>query len=345
MKNKKKVVVLLIQIFVIIIFILTYKSYTDTIVKPIEVYMFARNMEAGTKITEKDIVIGTVSSTSYNPSMILASDIGSIIGRYTTTKVFKSNYCYIEQFGDLNQTDRFSSLDLTNARIISVPVDLLNDVGGYLEEGDRIDLIFSGQGESTIVNVTTQEDGSSSQGTSGGSDKFYYSKVVMPDLIVYKVVNGSGYKYISRANRYTGQQPENIDSYLLDTADVDSGNIGAVLLIVTPEQAEEIKARQQVGTLNILKRFDESETHETLGYVLGNYGKVFSGNANAETGSLQIISTIQDTDTDDKTYINSSSGKNNEIITNTNINSNSNSSSSNEGETNIGAAVGGSYIE
>lgn len=344
MKNKKKIVILLIQLFAIVLFVISYKSYTDTIMKPIEVFMFSRNIEEGTKITEKDIVIGTVSSTNYNSSMILSSDASSIIGRYTTTKVFSSNYCYVEQFGDLNETDSFSSLDLSNARIISLPVDMLNDSGGYLGEGDKIDLIFSGQGESTIVNVNSQND--ENGGSSSSGEAFYYSKVFMQDLIVYKVINNTGYKYLPKTNRFNGQAPENVDSILSGGGEIDSGSIGAVLLIVTPEQAEQLKTRQQVGTINILKRFDESETHETLGYVLGNYGKVFSGNANAETGSLQIISTIQDTDTKDETYINSTneSGKNTTVNTNAGVNNNN--SSSNESEvSNIGAATGGSYIE
>ena len=42
------------------------------------------------------------------------------------------------------------------------------------------------------------------------------------------------------------------------------------------------------GSLVYIKRFEESETHETLGFVIGEYGKLFAGNANAETGNIKI---------------------------------------------------------
>jgi hypothetical protein len=43
-----------------------------------------------------------------------------------------------------------------------------------------------------------------------------------------------------------------------------------------------------VGEIVFVKRFEESETHETLGFVMGEYGKLFAGNANAETGNIQV---------------------------------------------------------
>jgi pilus assembly protein CpaB len=64
--------------------------------------------------------------------------------------------------------------------------------------------------------------------------------------------------------------------------------IASISLIVTPEQAEQIEARKLSGNIVFVKRFEESETHETLGFVIGQYGKLFAGNANAETGNIQV---------------------------------------------------------
>lgn len=350
MKNKKKIVVLVVQLLALIVFIFSYKSYTDAIVKPIKVYSYARSMSEGVKITEKDLVETNVATNTYKQNMVLTSDISSIVGRYTTTKVFAGNICYIEQVGDLNETDKgFVSLDLTNSRLMSIPVDLTTDVGGFLSAGDRIDLMFSGAGTSTIVNInqTSGEDANNETNGGGTDESFYYAKVFLQDIVVYEVLNGSGYKYAERATRYEGEAAKNLDISNPEEVNVDSGNIKTVLIIVTPEQAEQIKVRMSVGTVNILKRFDESETHDTLGYVLGNYGKVFSGNANAETGSLQIISTIQDTDNDDETLLESNNNeKNNSIVTTGNSeNTNNSTQDSSSEQSNIGVAIGGSSVE
>lgn len=357
MKKRIKTIILIAQIFAIVIFILSYKSYINETVKPIQVYSFARTIGEGVKITEKDLIKSEVSKNSYTPNMILLSELDSVLGKYTTTKVFKDTNCYKEQFGDLNKTEKdFTSLDLSNARLMSIPVDMVNDVGGFLEEGDKIDLLFSGAGTSSIVNINQNNNDStnnqSSNNSSSTDESFYYSKLFMPNLTVYKVLNGNGYKYAQRATRYEGESSENLDISNPQEVNVDSSTIKSIILIVTPEQAEEIKVRSKVGNVNILKRFDESETHDTLGYVLGNYGKVFSGNANAETGSLQIISTIQDTDNNKDELLNSnetnSETKNDTIVTQANSNNKEtqqNNNESSEKQENIGAVIGGSSVE
>ena len=322
MKNKKKTIVLMIQLLVLIIFVLSYKSYTDSILKPVKVWKFARNIDEKVKITDKDIYEGEIAANSYTDNMILVSDTGSIVGRYTTTNVVADTYCYYPQFGDLKESDTsFASLDLTNTRILSLPIDLINDAGGDLTTGDRIDLVFTGNGSSAIA-----KSGADGQ-VKEEDESFFYSKVFMQDIIVYNTLTSDGYKYEERAERYSGE-PAPVNA--AEGANVDSGTLAIVSIIVTPEQAEQIKVRQNVGSVNILKRFDESETHDTLGYVLGNYGKIFSGNANAETSSLQIISTIQDTDTEEDQSVVSTdaNGKATNTATTAGISTNKSNSSS-----------------
>lgn len=296
MRNKKKMIILAIQILAVIIFVMSYKSYTDTVMKPINVYMWAREIGENIQIKESDIIVGKVSSTDYTANMILTSDAKSIIGSYTTSKVYPDTYIYYKQIGEANVTAAdFANLDLTNARVISIPCSVANDAGADFSEGDKIDLIFTANGSATIVNPQTENGEQAGNSNTSDSSSFTYSKFFMQDVTIYKTLTSSGYKTTKRADRFSGEQISGVDT--AEDVQADSGGISTLLIIVTPEQAEEIKAREKTGDITIAKRFEQSETHETLGYVMGNYGKVFAGNANAETGSLQIVSTIQDTDT------------------------------------------------
>lgn len=344
MKNKKKMTVLVIQLIALILFVFSYKSYTDSVVKPIKVYQFARTISEGTEISQKDLVVTEVAANTYSDNMILQSDISSIIGKYTTTKVYADTLCYAEQFGDLNESNSmFASLDLSNARLMSLKVDI-NDVGGYLEAGDRIDLMFTAEGNANIISLNPSTDSSDSQKekeeNETTSENFVYSKVFLQNVIVYEVLGSGGFKYVNRAERYPGDVAVNIDAS--DPTVVDDGGIAQVILIVSPEEAEEIKTREATGEITVIKRFNESETHDTLGYIIGNYGKIFSGNANAETSSLQIISTIQDTDanedvgTSSENIYNTSAGGGVNNATQNNPNNNSDDSDNSE------AIIGGS---
>lgn len=74
-----------------------------------------------------------------------------------------------------------------------------------------------------------------------------------------------------------------------DTGNKDvEGEISGITLAVTLPQAEEIQTRLSVGSVKILDRYNESEPYETMGYVVGDYSKVFTGEASAETGKTPI---------------------------------------------------------
>lgn len=296
MRNKKKLIILAIQILAVIIFVMSYKSYTDTVMKPIKVYMWARELGENIQIKESDVIVGKVSSTDYTANMILASNSKSLIGSYTTSKVFPDTYVYYKQLGEANVTAAdFANLDLTNARVIAIPCSTGTDAGADFTEGDKIDLMFTASGSTTVINPVSESGEQAGNSNTSGSSSFVYSKIFMQEVTIYKTLTSEGYKTTKRADRFSGEQISGVDTSD-ETVQPDSGGISILLIIVTPEQAEEIKTRQAKGSITIVKRFEQSETHESLGYVMGNYGKVFAGNANAETGSLQIISTIQDTD-------------------------------------------------
>ena len=346
MRNKKKLIILIVQIIAVIIFVMSYKSYTDTVMKPIRVYKWAREIGDNVQIKETDVIIGEVSSTNYSANMILASDSKSIIGSYTTTRVYPDTYAYYKQIGETSSVStNFADLDLTNARVISIPCSYTNDAGASFAEGDKIDLMFTASGSSTIVNPTSGEGEQQGNSNTMGSTSFTYSKIFMQEVTIYKTLTSAGFKTTPRAERYSGEDISGVD---VSDANVqaDSGGISILLIIVTPEQAEEIKTRQAKGNITIVKRFEESETHESLGYVMGNYGKVFAGNANAETGSLQIISTIQDTD-DSSGVGTDMLQKNKDILTEGTLNEGTGSDTNTEDNSgkNYSAVIGAESVE
>ena len=294
MKNRKRLIITVVQILAIIIFAFSYKVYNDNNVRPLKVYAFRTNLDSGVKVSEKDLTEVLVSQMTYTPDMILVTEKDQIIGRYTITKVFQNQIAYRQQLGDLNSSEKFASLDLANARLLSLPIDLVEGVAGDLQRGDKIDLLYKGRGQVSDPNEGQQAE-------------FVYSKIFLQNIPVYQVNASDGTKYVSRANA----APNEMSAEQLQSTQ----QISSITLVVTPEQAEQIEARRLSGTIKILKRFPESETHETLGFVLGNYNKVFSGNANAETGSLQVIDSFTENDSasskqNTNTQTNSQAGSN-----------------------------------
>lgn len=273
MKNKKKLIVLFLQIILIAAFVFTYKQYVEFSLQPTEVYGYARGLDAGIKITERDLVAIPLSQMTLNSNMVTINDKNSVIGKYTRIPVVQYSIVYKEQLGDITSVDKFASLDLSNSRVISLPIEYVNGVSGDFKRGDRLDLMYSTAGATA---------------SSGGDDgvSFTYAKIFMQNVPVYQVNTASGYKFTAHADKDMYSVPAEGE------ADATQGQtyeaIASISLIVTPEQAEQIEARKLSGNIVFVKRFEESETHETLGFVIGQYGKIFAGNANAETGNIQV---------------------------------------------------------
>lgn len=183
-----------------------------------------------------------------------------------TTRVSKGQYAYKSQLATAENLDVFDSMDLSKMRRVSLPINYVEGLAGNIKRGDKIDLIFSGTGSKI------DENGGNSNGS------YAYGKTVLQDIYVESVNTGDGYKFIDKSKVTSNHAG----------ADQASGDIGVITLAVSLEQAEEIKARQKVGTLSVVGRFDGSISYETLGYVVGDYSKVFSGAANAETGKTSI---------------------------------------------------------
>ena len=269
MKNKKKIIVLFLQIVLIIGFVFIYRQYVDFNLQPTNVFGYARALDSGVKITERDLIHIPLSQMTLSSDMIRTENKNEVVGKYTTVNVVKGSIVYKEQLGDITSVDKFASLDLSNSRVISLPISYQTGVGGDFQRGETLDLMF------TAKDVTVD-----------GNDETYnfsYAKIFMQNVPIYQITTNSGFKYVYHADQ---------EAYVTDgdgNAVAQSYEAPAMIsLIVTPEEAEEIETRRMNGSIVFVKRFEESETHDTLGFVIGQYGKLFVGNANAETSNVKV---------------------------------------------------------
>lgn len=115
-----------------------------------------------------------------------------------------------------------------------------------ITKGKKVDLLFSGAGK-------PNEEGP------GGDENVEYAKVFMQNVLVYS----SSFDEVKE--------------------DGDSSK-GYAVLVLTLDQIEEVKARSRVGEIALIERAETAKSYETLGYVVGNYSKKFTGFGNAETG-------------------------------------------------------------
>lgn len=270
MKTKRKLIVIALQIILVIVFVMGYKTYVDFSLQPVTVFGYSSDLEAGTKITQRDLIKISVSQMTLNPNMITEEHLDQLVGKYTKMDVVGNSIIYTGQISETSGVDKFASLDLSNSRVISIPVSYLTAAMGDFQRGDTVDLLYT-----------------ASAATEGGEEtfSFTYSKIFMPGVTVYQVNTGGGYVFTPHAHM------KSTDTITLPDGTQSTPNyedIASVSLIVTPEQAEELRTRAANGTIEIIKRFDESETHETLGFVIGNYGKIFAGNASTETGNISV---------------------------------------------------------
>lgn len=275
MKNKKKLIVTALQIILSIIFVMGYKTYVDFSLQPVMVYGYATDLTAGTKITQRDIIELEVSQKTLKPHMITTDRSNEIIGKYAKMDVLGNSIAYLGQLSETSGVDKFASLDLSNSRVISLPASYMTTAQGDFERGDTVDLIYT-------ASATAKNE-------SDESFSFTYSKIFMQGVTVYQVSTAGGYVFTPHAH----MKPDDIITLQDGTQTYPNYQaIASVSLIVTPEQAEQIYVRRQNGSIEFVKRFDESETHETLGFVMGQYGKIFAGNASTETGNIAISDSL-----------------------------------------------------
>lgn len=234
--------------------------YTNTTIEPVTAYEFARDIPVNTKIDSTDLKQVKIPKSAVQDNMVLNPK--DIVGKYNNTKVYNGEYVMKKNLVKKEDVDPFESIDLTKLRLITIPANYETALGGDIQRGDRIDLIYVGK-------------------ESKGDKNFTYAKTIMKDVLVYATNTDDGYEYVNKAQNVKGETYESGQD--IDDTSGDNGGLGSVTLAVTLQQAEEISSRIQTGKIQIIGRFDQSQDYDTTGYVNGDYEKVFSGTANAET--------------------------------------------------------------
>lgn len=271
--KKKRIIVLALQIVVILISVFLIMNYTNSLIKPTEVFVYTRDIaDVSQPLKASDIKKVKVPASAVSKDF--AKNEKDIIGKHVDSKVKAGQYVYKSQLIDYEEVDVFATMDLSKYRKISLPISYVDGFSGNIKRGDKIDLVYIGRGTKEAT-----KDGISSEGGS-----FTYAKVFLQDVLVYSVNRADGYKFVDHSQVVPGYGEDN------ETIDVveDPGSLDIITLAVTLEQAEEIEARMNAGQIRFLGRFDDSKSYNTLGYVLGNYDKIHSGPGFAETDNLMI---------------------------------------------------------
>lgn len=268
--KKKRGLMIGAQVALVVGFSFSFYQYVQNEVQPKEVYVFNKDLPVNTQVTKADLTKVTVPATAITTDFALSGK--DIVGKYVTTKTFANQFVYKQQLVEKDDVDPFDSMDMSKLRKVSLPVNYLDTFAGDIERGDKVDIVFTGEG----VKKTAQ-----------GDSEFKYSKVFLQNVYVYNVATDDGYKFTSHAHTSKGEADTDGEGEKIDTTS-DNGEIAVVTLAVTLDQAEEITARLKSGEVRLLGRFDENQSYETLGYVIGDFGKVFTEKANAETSRATI---------------------------------------------------------
>ncbi|MEK3956022.1 MULTISPECIES: Flp pilus assembly protein CpaB [unclassified Psychrobacillus] len=260
----KRMAILFIQVALIGGAIFFFMNYTQKEIEPTKVYVYTADMEANQEIKEADITQIEIPAKGVQDNFV--TDKKDLKGMFIGSPVFKGQYVYKDNVIKEGEQDPFDSMDLERYRKMSIPVSLESGIGGNLERGDKIDLIYQDGGKAKVEGDLAMEE----------SD-FIYSKAFLQDVIVYNVVTKEGIPYVDRSESgYTSEDEDGV-----------GGELAVLTVAVTLDQAEEISARQAKGSISMVARFSEAETYETLGFVLGDYEKQFVAPVEVETNRPQ----------------------------------------------------------
>ena len=266
--QKKRRFILIAQVAVVIVASMGIYFYTNNQISPTKAYIYTRDVEAYSTISDKDIKEISVPSKAVNNSFAKTSE--DIVGKKIDRKAKSGEYVYMSNLK--TSEDKKDPLEGENSGKYRIVTLSLKDIGdstiSQLEKDSSVDLIFVGKGQNK--NSDTDQN-------------FVYSKTFMQDILVKDLVKED------KGNAKEGQ---------------NQGAVIGVKLAVTLAQAEEIEARVSVGQIKLVQRFNVSKPYDTSGYVVGDYNKVFSGKASAETGRTDVLEDSAEVYQEDNTGIN-----------------------------------------
>lgn len=272
--KKKRLLVLFIQLALMVILAISFYSYVQKEVKPVKVYTYSQDLEKNESVT---LGVLEIPAKAVQEDMLLVNKNNKkaeLEKKVVSTDVNAGQYVYSKQLMKATKVDKFETMDLSKYRKVSLPITFVDGFGGDVKRGDSLDLIFTGQGEK-------EEEGENSS----VKTNFQYSKAFLQDVLVYNVTTTTGYRFENHSGLREGEVTEEGEEIQTSNG---SEELAVVTLAVTLDQAEEIQARQAIGEISFASRFEENQSYETLGFVIGEYEKIFSAPANAETGRATI---------------------------------------------------------
>ncbi|MBQ3421479.1 MAG: hypothetical protein IJH34_07380, partial [Romboutsia sp.] len=238
MVKNKKLTILIVQISLLGIFVSGIYHFTQKELKPVEVYVFASKMPKNTEIELSDLKKKEIPSKAVTSDFLTEKEIEKIKegNMVLSTDVLNNQYAYKGHITESEKVDPFETIDLSRYRKISLSVSYSDTMAGEIRKGDKVDLAF-------ISNV---------EGVDGEAT---YAKVFMQDVLVYNVTTGEGFQYVSHSQI---KKSELANEENTDIANEDFSPISLVTFAVPIDDAEELLARINSGTVQIVGRFEES---------------------------------------------------------------------------------------
>lgn len=268
LKKKKRIAMIIIWAALTIGFGVFSWHMREDALNPVKVYRIAQEIPLNSKIGVTDFQAveipgdAVTSDMVTNPNDIVESNL------HASTRLLPGQYAVSGMFVESEDVDPFAVADLTNMRQVTIPVNYVDALGGNIRKGDKIDLVYVGGGRGDEV-----------------GDEYTYSRTFAQGVLVYSVTTNNGYRFQDHSDRLEGS-PMTFDDEDMEYEDgISAGDIAQVTLAVEPALAEEITTRLATGDVKIVGRFNETEDSDTVGYVIGDFERQFSGQGNPETGN------------------------------------------------------------
>lgn len=270
----KNLIIIGIQVAIVAGFGVSFVNYVKSEVNPVTVYEFTTKLTPGDKITSSDFAPIQKPAKAVNSNFVLNPN--QILGQYVNTTVYPTEFVYQPELTSKGNLSPFTKMNFSRLRELTIPVNYISAVGGDLSRGDRVDLLYVGHGTKLATSNNSQ----------GGS--FYYSQVFMENVYVWQVNDSNGYLYPNHAGVLQGQTT---GGQKISTNSTQGGTIASVTLLVSLNQAEQIETRLSTGSIDVVKRFANSTSYPTEGFVLGGngYSKLYAQQAPVESGTPTII--------------------------------------------------------
>ncbi len=172
-----------------------------------------------------------------------ALEESQVIGKMTSAPLKAGQRVSLSQL----TTASFSYTVPQGKRGMALPVDDLSTLSGLIEDGDYVDVLYSGSAE-----VANPQDGQT--GSDAGGKQTRYTKTVLQDVQLLKVVRAAQPSKAGQPTQAQQGQPQ------------ANAPAGMVIVAVTDQQAEVMKFTRETGSLHlVLRAKDDHATEETTG--------------------------------------------------------------------------------